>query len=270
MYGTCKNCSADIAGVYCQACGEKVLTNEDFHVTRYIGWFFSGLTNLDSKIYRTLKAFLFRPGQLSRDYLSGIRKPFLSPVQIFLIVTVLFFVFAPVFDIFYIPAKWFFANMASENPSFANGLAIDKMAELGLSRNDLAIKYDVSVKNNSKAFLFLAIPFLALGSYLSRPKAVPQFGKHMIFATYNLAFAIFWSFGLLTIAFKLPYGWTTDSLMRGLLLGGIMSYFVMATHRTWADRWPQAIFSGVLQLVFFFIFFLAYRSGISIATLFTL
>ncbi|MDB2438410.1 DUF3667 domain-containing protein [Hellea sp.] len=270
MGRTCKNCSTDIAGVYCHDCGEKVLSDEDFHVTRYIGGFFSGLTNLDSKIYRTLKAFLIRPGQLSADYLSGIRKPFLSPVQIFLIVTVIFFVFAPVFDIFYIPAKWFFANMTSENSNYVNVLAMERMADLDLSRNELAIKYDVSVKNNSRAFLFLAIPFLALGSYLSRPKAVPQFGKHMIFSTYNLSFLILWTFALLTIAFKLPNTWTPDSLMRSLLFGGIFLYLVLATRRTWADNWPRAVFSGALQLVIFFLFFLAYRSGISLATLYSL
>ena len=270
MDGTCKSCGTDIVGNYCHDCGEKVLSKEDFHVSRYIGGFISSLTNLDSKLYRTLKAFFIRPGQLSRDYLNGIRKPFLSPIQIFLIVTVLFFVFAPVFDLFYVPANWFFANMTSENPDFVNFLAMDKMTELGLNRDELALKYDVSVRNNSKAFLFLAIPFLALGSYLSRPNSVPQFGKHMIFATYNLSFLIFWGFCLLTIAFKLPNAWTPDELMRSLLFGGIFLYFVLATRRTWADSWPRAIFSGVLQLLIFIFFLLVYRSGISIATLFTL
>ena len=160
--------------------------------------------------------------------------------------------------------------MTSENSNYANVLAMERMADLDLSRNELAIKYDVSVKNNSRAFLFLAIPFLALGSYLSRPKAVPQFGKHMIFSTYNLSFLILWTFALLTIAFKLPNAWTPDSLMRSLLFGGIFLYLVLATRRTWADSWPRALFSGALQLVIFFLFFLAYRSGISLATLYSL
>ena len=270
MDGVCKNCETNIVGIYCHDCGEKVLFKEDFHVSRYIGGFFSSLTNLDSKFYRALKAFLGRPGQLSADYFRGLRKPFLSPIQIFLIVTVVFFIFAPDFDVFYIPAKQFFLYMASENPSLANHLAMEKMAELSLSRNELSLKYDVSVKNYAKAFLFLGIPFLALGSYLSRPKTVPQFGKHMIFATYNFSFFILWFFGLLYISFKLPNDWTPDSLMRIVSFGGGYIYFVLANRGTWSDSWPRALFAGLLQLFIVALFLLTYRSGISIATLFTL
>jgi len=266
----CKNCNSDIVGIYCHNCGEKLLFKEDFHVRRYIGGFFTSLTNVDSKFYRTVRAFIGRPGRLSADYLDGLRKPYLSPIQIFLIVTVIFFVFTPDFDVFYVPAKWFILNMTSENSSFVNLLAMEKMAELGLNRNELSLKYDVAVKNHAKAFLFLAIPFLAFGSYLSRPKNVPQFGKHMIFATYNLSFFILWFLILLSIAFKLPNNWTPDWFMRLLSFGGVYIYFVLANRYTWTDGWPRAVFSGFLQLFIMLLFLMAYRSGISIITLFML
>lgn len=269
MDGVCKNCGVEIVGVYCHDCGEKLLVPEDFHVSRYIGGFFSSLTNVNSKFYRTAKGFLTQPGKLSADYLSGLRKPFLSPIQIFIIVTVLFFVFAPDFDLFYVPAKWFFSNMGAD-AGFVGQLAMDKMAELGLSHAELSLKYDVTVKNYAKAFLFLAIPVLAFGSYLSRPKAVPQFGKHMIFATYNLSFFILWFFALLSIAFKLPTEWTPDWFMTPLGLCGACLYFILANRRSWADSWPRAVFSGVWQLFVLIAFLMAYRSGISIAALFSL
>lgn len=267
MNGLCKNCSANISGIYCQACGEKVVAPEDFYISRYISGFVSGLTNVDTKFYRTLGAFLKRPGQLSRDYFAGLRKPYLSPIQIFLIVTVIYFVFAPDFDIFYIPAKWFFAGLATESPNLANQLAMDKMAVLDLNRAELALKYDVTVKNHSKAFLFLGIPFLALGSYLSRPKAVPQFGKHLIYATHNLSFTTLWFFVLLFIAFKVPQDLSPDWLMQILSFGGCYVYFVFANRRAWNDNWRRAWFAGFLQMFALFLFILIYRSAISFVTL---
>jgi len=258
-----------MAGLYCHECGEKILVKEDFYISRYISGFISTLTNLDSKFYTTFKAFLGRPGQLSADYLNGRRKPYLTPIQIFLIATILFFVFIQDFDIFYVPAKWFFSYMATENPKFVNQLAMDKMAELGVSRSDLALRYDLSVNNYAKVFLFIAIPFLALGSYLSRPRAVPQFGKHMIFATHNLAFIVFWFFCLLSVAFQLP-DWTPKWLMMSLGFGGEYIYFVLANRRTWNDSWFRALVSGFLQLFILTVFLMAYRSGISYATLITL
>ena len=270
MHGLCKNCSAEMSGIYCQSCGEKVLSDTDFHVSRYVGGFISSLTNLDNKFYRTVKAFLGRPGQLSRHYLDGLRKPYLSPIQIFLIVTIVFFVFAPDFDIFYIPSKWLFSNINSDSASFVNQLALDKMTALDLNRSELFLKYDISVKNYSKAFLFLAIPFVAFGSYLSRPRAVPQFGKHLIFATYNFSFLILWFFLLLFIAFKLPSHYTPDGLMRLLILGGGLLYFILANRRSWADGWLRAGFSALLQLFMVVLFIVLYRSGISLSTLFFL
>ena len=263
----CKNCEANKLGTYCHRCGEKTLDKDDFLVRQYVGSFVSSLTNLDSKFYRTLKAFIGQPGRLSADYFRGLRKPFLSPIQIFLIVTVLFFIFAPEFDVFYIPAKWLFANIGLENSGFINHLATEKMAKLGLSQNELFLKYDVSVKNYAKAFLFLAIPCLALGSFLSRPKTAPQFGKHMIFATYNLSFFIVWMLLLLYISFKVPNNWTPDWLMRIISLSGVYIYFLLANKRTWADSWPRAALSGFLQLFVIALFILTYRTGISIATL---
>lgn len=269
MDGICENCNSEIIGIYCHVCGEKVLTVEDFYVRRYVSGFFSSLTNLDSKFYKTFQAFLGRPGQLSADYLRGLRKPFLTPIQIFLIATVLFFVFIQDFDIFYVPAKWLFLYLGTEDPSFINQLAMEKMADLGVSRSELALKYDVTVENYAKAFLFLTIPFLAFGSYLSRPKAVPQFGKHMIFATYNLSFIILWFFFLLSFAVILP-DWTPKWLMMSLGFGGEYIYFVLANRRTWEDSWYRALFSGFLQLLILTLFLAIYRSGISTATLVTL
>ncbi len=267
MDGLCKNCSANISGTYCQNCGEKVVAPEDFYISRYISSFVSGLTNVDTKFYRTLGAFVKRPGQLSRDYFAGLRKPYLSPIQTFLIVTVVFFVFAPDFDIFYIPAKWFFAGLTADSPYLANHLAMEKMTALDLSRAELALKYDVTVRNHSKAFLFLGIPFLALGSYLSRPKTVPQIGKHLIFATHNLSFFTLWFFILLFIAFKVPQDLTPDWFMRILSFGGCYVYFALANRRTWNDSWPRAWFAGFLQMSALFVFIYVYRSGISFATL---
>lgn len=269
MSHRCINCSTDHDGVFCPACGEKILTVKDFRVGKYFGSFFTSLTNLDTKFYRTAKAFFLRPGQLSRDSIVGLRKPYLTPIQIFLIVSILFFVFIRDFDIFYVPAKWFFEFLPADSDTFLNRLTMDKMAELDLTRTELALKYDVTVSNYAKAFLFLIVPALALASFLCRPKTVPEFGKHLIFATHNLSFAIFWFLILLSIAFQLP-DWTPRWLMMSLGFGGEYLYFVLANRRTWDDGWLRAIWSGFLQLLIMTMFLAFYRGAVSYVTLATL
>jgi hypothetical protein len=48
-------------------------------------------TNVDSKLLRSFRYLIFRPGQLTVAYMQGRRQPFLRPVPLFLIVNVLFF-----------------------------------------------------------------------------------------------------------------------------------------------------------------------------------
>jgi hypothetical protein len=49
------------------------------------------LTNADSKLYATLRTLVLRPGVLTREFMAGRRKPYVGPLQIFLVCNVLFF-----------------------------------------------------------------------------------------------------------------------------------------------------------------------------------
>jgi Protein of unknown function (DUF3667) len=48
-------------------------------------------TNVDSRLMRSLVCLLTRPGALTVAYLQGQRRPYIRPLQLFLIANVLFF-----------------------------------------------------------------------------------------------------------------------------------------------------------------------------------
>lgn len=53
-----------------------------------------GLENFfafDSKFFSSLRLLVRQPGQISKDYISGIRQRYLSPMRIYLIISVIFF-----------------------------------------------------------------------------------------------------------------------------------------------------------------------------------
>ncbi len=51
------------------------------------------LTHADSRLWRTLGALLFRPGYLTQQFLAGRRARFLPPVRLYLVLSVVFFLF---------------------------------------------------------------------------------------------------------------------------------------------------------------------------------
>ncbi len=87
--GTCLNCSADVTGAFCAACGQKL------HLHRTLGAFWHDLAHsvfhFDGKIWRTLPLLVWNPGHLTRRYIHGERAKFVSPFALFLFSVFLMF-----------------------------------------------------------------------------------------------------------------------------------------------------------------------------------
>ena len=91
----CDNCGAPVTQKYCGKCGQRL--EPPVHSL----WHFSkvaaeDLTHADSRIWRTLTALLFKPGFLTREFLDGRRAGYLPPVRLYLVLSVLFFLWASV------------------------------------------------------------------------------------------------------------------------------------------------------------------------------
>ena len=87
----CDNCGAPVSGRYCGACGQRVEppVHSLWHFTKVAC---EDLTHADSRLWRTLNALLFKPGYLTREFLSGRRARYLPPVRLYLVLSVVFFI----------------------------------------------------------------------------------------------------------------------------------------------------------------------------------
>jgi hypothetical protein len=89
----CKNCGARLEGEYCSACGQAANT-EIPSFWQLTVEFLDDLYSLDSRIWRTVIRLLFRPGELTRDFLAGRRARFLPPLRMYLVMSFLYFLVA--------------------------------------------------------------------------------------------------------------------------------------------------------------------------------
>lgn len=96
---TCKSCQNAFSGRYCNRCGERVTVPGDKSVTTILMDIIQGFTFLDSKVLRTLKLMFLRTGELTRNFMDGIRVPFLKPISVFFLANLLYFLI-PSFDTF--------------------------------------------------------------------------------------------------------------------------------------------------------------------------
>jgi hypothetical protein len=91
--GHCDNCAAPLTGRFCAACGQRV--EPPVHsLWHFVMVATEDLTHADSRLWRTLVALLFKPGYLTREFLHGRRASYLPPVRLYLVLSVLFFLYA--------------------------------------------------------------------------------------------------------------------------------------------------------------------------------
>lgn len=86
----CLNCGTALLGAHCYRCGQPV-KGLVRHFSSFIGDFLDSVFEIDGRIMQTLGPLLFRPGYLSNEYFAGRRVRFVSPVRLFVFLSLLAF-----------------------------------------------------------------------------------------------------------------------------------------------------------------------------------
>lgn len=86
----CQNCGAPLLGPHCYHCGQPV-SGLVRHFTSILGDFLDSVLNIDSRVFRTLGPLFARPGYLSCEYFAGRRVRFVSPVRLFVFLSIVTF-----------------------------------------------------------------------------------------------------------------------------------------------------------------------------------
>jgi len=91
----CMNCGHRNSGKYCSICGQSFGTSAK--PMKEIFSDIASIFSLDASIYKTIIPFLIQPGFLSKEFLDGKRKKYLSPIRLYLFMSILFFFIAGIY-----------------------------------------------------------------------------------------------------------------------------------------------------------------------------
>ncbi|HEY0370411.1 MAG TPA: DUF3667 domain-containing protein [Thermoanaerobaculia bacterium] len=80
----CTNCGHGTVEVYCARCGEKQPDHHDRTVGHFAHELFHELAHVDSKVFRTLRDLVARPGELTAAYFEGRKQRYIAPLRLFL------------------------------------------------------------------------------------------------------------------------------------------------------------------------------------------
>ena len=218
----CLNCGAPLGGRFCAACGQKRIEPEE----RRLSWFFkelgASLVGTDGRLRRTLASFLLRPGELGAAWLAGRRTRYLSPLGVFLLVNLVYFVAPPLTD-FNLPLEdQFHQALYGEH---ARALVDARLAERGMALADYAQRFQLEAYSLAKLLVILHPLLLA-------PVLALMFVRRRIPLVDHLAIALhLWAFDLLALM-VLPPLIGNAGLALGLPMAEVRLAFQIALNLT--------------------------------------
>jgi Protein of unknown function (DUF3667) len=276
---TCPTCGAHSHGKYCPSCGEKRVEERDRYLWHYLKVVFTLAVQLDTKVLRSVLLLVGRPGFMSTEFLEGRRVRYLSPLRLFVLVSVVYYVSLTFMNAHVVarPAGLDFNTFTTPlqtqlhgndfYPAYAARRVARKMRLDNISLQALEQKYDKSTAELSKTLLFVLIPVIAMlfAVLFWRRKYISE---HLAIATH------FWSFVLVLLGVLLPvtvtllvgldrlFGLSLDQMLTDVVVSYVLQavlavYLFRMLRRVYrASLWYSGLLSLVLAWSFFFIVWL--------------
>lgn len=88
---TCRNCKHQFTGKICNQCGEKIFDEKQLTAKHFFHQVIDFFYHWESKVLKTIKLNTFKPGFVTRENLNGVRVPYAKPVQLYLVMSIIFF-----------------------------------------------------------------------------------------------------------------------------------------------------------------------------------
>lgn len=204
-YGNCKSCGAGLLGSHCHVCGEKKLFLEDYKVRKFIEQSFNTITHFDSKVMKSARLLITKPGFLAKEYLEGRRIKYAKPFQLFFVINVFYFLVLN-FIGFDIVTNHLDKHMSDPfYGDLATTMVNEKIKEKNVSLEIFDNDFYNEIYVESKLFIFVMIPMLAFWLMLIYLDTKKIYYEHLVFSTFAFCFIL-----LFSTLFLNPFGYDTS------------------------------------------------------------
>jgi hypothetical protein len=89
----CLNCQTLLTGPFCSTCGQRAIPAYPT-VSELASDAFNEVSGWDGRFVNTIRTLIRRPGELTREFLVGRRRRYISPVRVYLAASVTYFLVA--------------------------------------------------------------------------------------------------------------------------------------------------------------------------------
>ena len=281
----CPACGATRATRYCGECGERRLARDDFALRTLAGELVESVLSVEARLPRALALLVARPGALTAEWVWGARGRATRPLQLFLLVNVLFFLVAR-------PLGIFGYRLPRVGPGVQPRTAIgavlqERFVASGMSAESFAAHAQSVLDARMPAMFGLYVLAVAVALHAAhlmirlvrrrgvapRPAVV-----HLVFALHAVAFTML----VQIAAFAALRGFGGPLARAGVppmvafvavlltVHASSMGYTALGVRRAFGDSWPAALVTALVVGAVLLRFGVVYHRAVSWATVLTL
>jgi hypothetical protein len=243
---SCTNCGHHEVDVFCARCGEKQPDHHDLTVGHFAHELFHELFHLDSKLFRTLRDLVLRPGELTAEYFAGRKKRYIAPLRLFLTLFAIQFI-----------------AYSSYKPvaiySLETLMRIDQTDKLEKALGRAAVKRNIPYpqlveriehrwQKNMSLVSLLGIVGLAVALKLLYLRHRRYLGEHLVFAAHFLCFTYLMSIVLWPLYVAVGVGQTGSNYAITVVTSAVsVFYLYLALRRVYGQSgWKTGVKSVTL------------------------
>ncbi|PKP06774.1 MAG: hypothetical protein CVU10_04235 [Bacteroidetes bacterium HGW-Bacteroidetes-5] len=246
----CKNCDTSFQGHYCPNCGQSV-KDLDIPFKVLIFDIMANMWAFDTRVFKTLKSLLFKPGDMALDYVAGRRARYMPPFRLYIFISFIFFLLLNISVTKSVNRDWDLLTVRERSDTVKDVrnsvISITKDSD---SESDNKLKNFIEKIESNKGYyvtrfltilswsMFLLMPLYAFFLWLLFRKNQRFFLGHFIFAInqHALLFIIFIT--LLSINLIFPH---KSTFPESWLLLLFPIYIVIGSRKLYSRKWISTI-----------------------------
>jgi len=217
----CRNCHTLLDGTFCPNCGQRDVDLER-PATKLIGEVLQETFDVDGRAFRTIRTLLRQPGTLTSEFLAGRRRSYTSPIRLYLVISVSFFVLV----------AWLASQGVLLTPEIHPEQDAASQARF--------------MSDELPRLMFILLPIFAL--LLKIAFSSRLFFDHIVFSI-HLHSAAYVLLALMLPLEQIANEYWLPLVAQFVLLGYFLSYFVISLRRVYHASWIIATAKSIAILI---------------------
>lgn len=220
----CLNCGAGLHGAYCHACGQKAVSLH-LGVHDFAHDATHEYLHLDGKIWKTVKLLVFKPGQLTKEFVEGRRARYISPLRLYLTFSLLFF---------------FLAAVNPQSGVIRVGMGPNMSAPANAAEEKQADEIAHLLQKQVPRLMFVLMPAFGLLTLAFYRRSQPYYVPHLYYSVHLHAFL----FLLLSVVALLGFSGRYGKPIGSIASLAMIPYYYVGLRRFFGESWRTTVWKG--------------------------